>query len=242
MKKLYFFIGVEGSGHYMLRDVLSDFVTNSEYTSPELIYDLKNSHPTLCNFLHYLKTPNHIENKQSDFRYTEFYSYDEGINEFSTLLTEYNSFILDYSFPFNMDKTRFFDYPSLSAVYEFMSNFSDLEIEVAFLNRDLAEACKSTIRRGHGRGNDIISAYTMHFSYLEVLNNKYFAKTKEINFINLEFEKLINKDKNEFLKLENFLNISLKDSDLNKIKSVNSYGSKYNMIDKFFSQNLYPEI
>jgi hypothetical protein len=241
-KKLFFVIGIEGSGHYMLRDVIKNSLTNEVNLDSTLIYDLKSSHPKLCNFLHYLKTPNHVENKESYYRYADFYSYEDGLSEFKNILSKYDSFYIDYSFPFNMDTTRFFDYPSLSSIHKFISNLENIKLEVIFLNRNLAEACKSTVRRGHARDNQIVGAYTVHFSYLEVLNNKYFAKKRGLNYLNLDFEKMVKRDADEFQKLEELLSISITNSDLDKIREPNIYDDSFEVVDKFFSENMYPNI
>ena len=82
----------------------------------------------------------------------------------------------------------------------------------------------------------------MHFSYLEVLNNKYFAKKKGLNYLNLDFEKMVKREVDEFKKLEELLNISINNSDLDKIREPNVYDDSFQLVDRFFSENLYPNI
>lgn len=241
MKKFYFLIGIEGSGHYMVRDIISRNLTTEDDQNKQLIYDLKHTSPNLCNFLNYLRVPTHADNQDSKYRFDEFYSYKDGLLEFQNLIETYDSFYLDYSFPFNIEATRQFSYPSLTAIYEFLLNFSEVKMKIIFTNRNIINACKSTIKRGHN-ANKIVSAYTSHFSLLEVIHNYKFVQKLKLEYTTISFEKLSKKEKSEISKLESFLNIDITENDLLKIKQPKNHENDLLEIDEFFSNKFYEEI
>lgn len=198
-----FIMGVEGSGHHMMQDVLSPLISNDSKTLNI------NKVDRLNYFLRTLDLPNFFENMPQDEK-TRFinkkkFNLEDYLKDLQFKSYEY--FYYSPSYPFGLDN-RMHAIPSFPLIYNELKIYLNNRFKVIYLNRNLAECAQSILNRQHDN-NEIVASRTIFNAHNEILNQLlYIRKSTDLEVFEVDYDKIKN-NKDEYKHgLANFLSIN----------------------------------
>tara|TARA_A100001011_G_C14298629_1_gene839689 strand:+ start:1094 stop:2653 length:1560 start_codon:yes stop_codon:yes gene_type:complete len=187
--KFIFIIGLEGSGHKMLREVMKPlWDKNNFYDQPSEIFF----------FMRDFYKSDKIKYEKYKFKFQEF------INK------KKNSIIyLSPSYPFGRTE-RFKNIPNLNeAIYWVNSNYKkSIEIKIIHLDRSIQESALSALNRGYSNSS---KQACNHIYNSAIILDKQINNIKEkFKILKLDYNSFVKNPKKNCLRLSKYLNINEK--------------------------------
>lgn len=189
MIKVIFIIGLEGSGHRMLRDVMSPLFRKRNF----------------------LDEPKEIFFFLRDFNKFKKKDLHENYQKIKKFVIDYknSSVYLSPSYPFGR-KERFQNIPTLSeAIFWLHSNFKNkIEIKIIHLDRSIQESALSAYGRGYSK--KIKQACRHLYKSALVLEEQIINLKKKFKIIKIDYHSFVKNPKVYCLKLSKHLNFEIK--------------------------------
>lgn len=224
-----FIMGVEGSGHHMMQDVLKPLISNVSKTLNI------NKIDRLNYFLRTLDLPNFFENMPQDEK-TRFinkkkFNLEDYLKDLQFKNFEY--FYYSPSYPFGLDN-RMHSIPSFPLIYNELKIYLNNRFKVIYLNRNLSECSQSIFNRQH-ENNEIVASRTIFNAHNEILNQlNFIRKFTDIEVFEVDYDKIKN-NKNEYKDaLANFLSVNSSNILTDNVKD-NPKKEVSPIIDRFFN-------